>query len=101
MANIKIDEQVIDYAVRIVRATRQHPSIYRGAGSRASIGLVRIAKANAYLAGRAYVLHDDVKSLATAVLQHRIALTPDVEIEGLTASQILQQMLADIEAPRQ
>ena len=101
VANIQIDEQVIDYAVRIVRATRQHPSIYRGAGSRASIGLVRIAKANAYLAGRTYVLPDDVKSLATAVLQHRIALTPDVEIEGLTASQILQQMLADIEAPRQ
>lgn len=101
VANIQIDDQVVDYAVRIVRATRAHPSIYRGAGSRASIGLVRIAKANAYLSGRDYVLPDDVKSLATAVLQHRIALTPDVEIEGLTATQILQQMLADIEAPRQ
>ena len=101
VANIQIDDQVVDYAVRIVRATRAHPSIYRGAGSRASIGLVRIAKANAYLSGRDYVLPDDVKSLATAVLQHRIALTPDVEIEGLTATRILQQMLADIEAPRQ
>jgi len=101
VANIRIDEQVIDYAVRIVRASRQHPSIYRGAGSRASIGLVRIAKASAYLSGRDYVLPDDVKSLASAVLRHRIALTPDVEIEGLTPTQILQQMLADIEAPRQ
>jgi len=101
VANVAIDDQVVDYAVRIVRATRTHPAIYRGAGSRASIGLVRIAKAHAFLAGRNFVLPDDVKSMATGVLQHRIALTPDVEIEGMTAPQVLQQMLADIEAPRQ
>ena len=101
VANVQIDDQVIDYAVRIVRATREHPSIYRGAGSRASIGLVRIAKANAFLNGRDFVLPDDVKSMAIAILQHRIALTPDVEIEGLTAPDVLQLMLNDIEAPRQ
>ncbi|MFT6098550.1 MAG: MoxR-like ATPase [Arenicella sp.] len=100
VANVSIDDQVINYAVRIVRATREHPSIFRGAGSRASIGLVRIAKANAYLEGRNFVLPDDVKALAISVLQHRIALTPDVEIEGLTASEVLSQMLMDIEAPR-
>lgn len=101
VANVQIDDQVVDYAVRIVRATREHPSIFRGAGSRASIALVRIAKANAYLEGRDFVLPDDVKKLAIVVLQHRIALTPDVEIEGLTASQVLNQLLHDIEAPRQ
>jgi MoxR-like ATPase len=101
VANVQIDDQVVDYAVRIVRATREHPSIFRGAGSRASIALVRIAKANAYLEGRGFVLPDDVKKLAIVVLQHRIALTPDVEIEGLTASQVLNQLLHDIEAPRQ
>ncbi len=100
VANVSIDDQVIDYAVRIVRATRLHPSIYRGAGSRASIGLVRIAKANAYLEGRNFVLPDDVKAMAVSVLQHRIALTPDVEIEGLSAIDVLNQMLMDIEAPR-
>ena len=100
VADISIDDQVIDYAVRIVRATREHPSIYRGAGSRASIGLVRIAKANAYLEGRSFVLPDDVKAMAVAVLQHRIALTPDVEIEGLDVVDVLNQMLMDIEAPR-
>jgi len=100
VADVEIDSQVIDYAVRIVRATRSHPSIYRGAGSRASIGLVRIAKANAFLQGRNFVLPDDVKGLAAAVLQHRIALTPDVEIEGLSASDVLGQLLMDIEAPR-
>jgi len=101
VANVEIDDQVVDYVVRVVRATRSHPSIYRGAGSRASIGLVRIAKANAFLEGRDFVLPDDVKMLATAVLQHRIALTPDVEIEGMNARDVLNQMLADIEAPRQ
>jgi len=100
VANVSIDDQVIDYAVRIVRATRQHPSIFRGAGSRASIGLVRIAKANAYLEGRNFVLPDDVKAMAVAVLQHRVALTPDIEIEGMSATDVLNQMLMDIEAPR-
>ena len=101
VANVQIDDQVIDYAVRIVRATREHPSIYRGAGSRASIGLVRIAKANAFLAGRDFVLPDDVKSMSIPILQHRIALTPDVEIEGLSATDVLGLMLNDVEAPRQ
>ena len=100
VANVQIDDQVIDYAVRIVRATREHPSIYRGAGSRASIGLVRIAKANAFLNGRDFVLPDDVKSMSIPILQHRIALTPDVEIEGMTATDVLNLMLNDIEAPR-
>ena len=100
VANVQIDDQVIDYAVRIVRATREHPSIYRGAGSRASIGLVRIAKANAFLNGRDFVLPDDVKSMSIPILQHRIALTPDVEIEGMTATEVLNLMLNDIEAPR-
>ena len=100
VANVQIDDQVIDYAVRIVRATREHPSIYRGAGSRASIGLVRIAKANAFLNWRDFVLPDDVKSMSVPVLQHRIALTPDVEIEGLSAPDVLALMLNDVEAPR-
>lgn len=100
VANIQIDDQVVDYAVRIVRATRSHPSIFRGAGSRASIALVRIAKANAYLEGRHFVLPDDVKHLSIPVLQHRIALTPDAEIEGRSADDVIRLMLQDIEAPR-
>lgn len=100
VADIQIDEEVIAYAVRIVRATREHPSIYRGAGSRASIGLVRIAKAKAFFQGRDFVLPDDVKSMAVPILQHRIALTPDVEIEGLTARDVITTLLNDIEAPR-
>jgi MoxR-like ATPase len=101
VANIAIDDEVVAYAVRIVRATRSHPSIYRGAGSRAAIGLVRIAKAKAFYEGRDFVLPDDVKAMALPVLQHRVALTPDVEIEGMSVKDVLLAMLNEIEAPRQ
>ena len=99
IASIEVDEEVVAYAVRIVRATRNYPAIYRGAGSRAAIALVRIAKAKAFYEGRNFVLPDDVKTLALPVLQHRIALTPDVEIEGMRAEDVISTLLNDIEAP--
>jgi len=100
-AKTVVDQQVLDYAVRIVRATREHPSIYRGAGSRACISLVRAAKSLALLSGRTFVLPDDIKTLAVPVIQHRIALNPDVEIEGLDAEHVLNLLLEDVKAPRQ
>jgi len=100
-ANITVDDQVMDYAVRIVRATRQHVSIYRGAGTRACISLVRAAKSLALISGREFVLPDDIKALAVDVIQHRITLSPEVEIEGQNAVQVIQRLLEDIEAPRQ
>ena len=98
---IIIDPQVIDYAIRIVRMTRNHPSIYRGAGSRACIGLVQTAKSLALMSGRDYVIPDDVKIMALPVIRHRIALNPDVEIEGLDEDHVLSQMLEEVDAPRQ
>jgi len=100
-ANITVDDQVMDYAVRIVRATRQHVSIYRGAGTRACISLVRAAKSLALISGREFVLPDDIKALAVDVIQHRITLSPEVEIEGQNAVLVIQRLLEDIEAPRQ
>lgn len=100
VAQITTDDKVIDYAVRIVRQTREYASIYRGAGSRACIDLVKCAKAQAFLAGRNYVLPDDIKEIVLPVMRHRIALTPDIQISGLTADNVLQQLLDTIEAPR-
>lgn len=99
-AQTTVDEQIVSYAVNIVRATRQHPSIYRGAGSRACISLIRAAKSLALLAGRSFVIPDDIKEMAIPVIRHRIALNPDVEIEGLDEKHVLTQMLGDIKAPR-
>lgn len=99
-AMLRVDRSIVSYATRIVRATRQWPGIAIGAGPRGGIALIRAGRAMALLAGRDYVTPDDVKLVATAALRHRIALTPDAEIEGLTVDGILSNLLAQTDAPR-
>lgn len=98
--NIDVDDTVFDYAVRIARATRQWHHFSRGAGPRASIALIRAARASALLNQRHFVTPDDVKLMTLPVLRHRITLTAEMEIEGLTQDQGLQQLLQEVEAPR-
>lgn len=99
-AQIGIDDQVMDYGVRLARATREWRGIQMGAGPRGSIALVRAARAYALLAGNVFVTPDDIKAVAPAVLRHRITLTPDLEIEGLSADDVLTRLLLDVKAPR-
>ncbi|MCK5790040.1 MAG: MoxR family ATPase, partial [Ketobacter sp.] len=99
-AHIQVDDAVFDYAVRIARSSRQWHSFAHGAGPRASIALIRAARANALLEGREFVTPDDVKSMALPVMRHRVALTAEMEIEGLKTDQALQQLLQEVEAPR-
>ncbi|WWW35890.1 MoxR family ATPase [Stenotrophomonas rhizophila] len=99
-AAITVDPEVIDYAVRIVAATRQWPGIALGAGPRGSIALVRAARAQAVLAGRDFVTPDDVRDIAKPALRHRIALAPELQIEGQSADDALEALLAKVEAPR-
>ena len=94
------DEQVLDYAVRLARTTRSWPGLAMGAGPRASIALVRGARARALLRGGDFVLPDDIKSCALAVLRHRVRLAPELDIEGLSVDQVLQQLLDQVPAPR-
>lgn len=98
---ITIDDKVMDYAVRLVRATRDSTAIVKGAGPRASIALVRAARANALLRGDQFALPDDVKAMALPVIRHRIILAADMEIDGQTADSVLQQLLESVDAPRQ
>ncbi|MGE8279250.1 MAG: AAA family ATPase [Stenotrophomonas sp.] len=100
VAAITVDPQVIDYAVRIVAATRKWPGIALGAGPRGSIALVRAARAQAVLAGRDFVTPDDVREIAKPALRHRIALAPELQIEGQSADDALTALLAKVEAPR-
>ncbi|VUD69183.1 ATPase RavA [Thalassocella blandensis] len=97
---ITIDEQVVDYAVRLVRATRNSTAIRQGAGPRASIALVRCAKVNAVMEGRDFVLPDDIKAVALPVMRHRIVLSADAEIDGVDADEMLQTLLEKVDAPR-
>ncbi|AUZ53909.1 MoxR family ATPase [Stenotrophomonas acidaminiphila] len=100
VAAITVDPQVIDYAVRIVAATRKWPGIALGAGPRGSLALVRAARAQAVLAGRDFVTPDDVREIARPALRHRIALAPELQIEGQSADDALTALLAKVEAPR-
>ncbi|UVE18684.1 MoxR family ATPase [Pseudomonas sp. LS44] len=99
-SDLPLDEQVLDYAVRLARATRSWPGLLMGAGPRASIALVRGGRARALLRGGDFVVPDDVKRCALAVLRHRVRLSPELDIEGLSVDQVLQQLLDQVPAPR-
>ena len=100
-AGVRVDPAVIDYAVRIAAATRKWPGIALGAGPRGSIALVRAARAQAVLAGRDFVTPDDLREIAKPALRHRIALAPELQIEGQAADDVLHAVLAKVDAPRQ
>jgi MoxR-like ATPase len=95
-----VDEQVIDYAVRIVRATREHVGLAIGSGSRGALALVRGARAMALIDGRNYVTPDDIKRIALPALRHRVALAPDALLEGRTVNALLTDVLDTVAAPR-
>jgi len=99
-ARLKVDEQIVNYAVRIVRAVRSWSGVEIGAGPRGSISLLRAARGHALLQGNGFVTPDDVKAMAPAVLRHRIKLTADMEIEGYTPDDVLGDILNSVEAPR-
>src|SRR3954470_24903472 len=95
-----IDEQVIDYAVRVVRATRDHVGLAIGSGSRGALALVRGGRAVALLDGRRYVTPADVKRIALPALRHRVAVAPDALLEGRTVDALLTEILESVAAPR-
>jgi MoxR-like ATPase len=99
-ASLRVDPLVVDYAVRMTAATRETPAVENGAGPRGSLALIRCARARALLLGRDFVLPDDVKALASVVLAHRLTLSAESELEGLSAKRIIENLLSKIEAPR-
>jgi len=100
VARQRVDTAVVEYAVRIVRATRDWPGIAVGSGSRGPIALVRAAKAAALMAARSFVLPDDVKQVALAALRHRIALSADAQLDGRRPDDLLSMILDATAAPR-
>jgi len=97
---VTVAEDITAYVVRLVRATRQHAELAVGASPRAAVLLAGAARARAALAGRAYVLPDDVKALAVPVLRHRLTLTPAAEIEGRDLEALVAELVEATEAPR-
>jgi MoxR-like ATPase len=99
-ARVRVDEQVVDYAVRIVRATRDYAGVAIGSGSRGALALVRGGRAVALLDGRDFVTPDDIKRIVLPSLRHRIALSPDALLEGRTTNDLLTEIIGTVAAPR-
>jgi MoxR-like ATPase len=100
LRGVRITPEVTGYIVDLARATRQSPSLRLGVSPRGATALQATSRAWAWLAGRDYVIPDDVKALARPTLRHRVQLRPEAELEGATADGVLQAVLASVPVPR-
>jgi len=100
LSSIVMRDELIGYLVDIVRATRQHESVLVGAGPRATQSLIMGSRAYAVMSGRDFVTPDDIKTMAVPVLEHRLILRPEFEIEGLSVAEVIEQILQQIAVPR-
>jgi MoxR-like ATPase len=100
VARVTVADEVIAYAVRLVRATREHPNLQVGVSPRAAAMMTRAAAAMAAVEGRDYAIPDDVKRLAGPVMRHRVMLMPGAEIDGLTADAAVAEIVASVAPPR-
>jgi len=97
---ITVDQTVVSYIVKLCHATRSWPGLSRGAGPRASIALLKTARAHAIMNNRSYVTPDDVKAVALPALRHRILLGAELDIDGISPDQVLKDICDNTEAPR-
>jgi len=96
---VRVEERLIAYVTALVRSTRGAPSLTLGASPRASVALFRLSQAAALLDGRGFVVPDDAKALAPAVLRHRVMVGPELELEGVTPDEAIGGLLERVEAP--
>lgn len=97
---IVVKEELSAYIVDIVRQTRKHPSVLVGAGPRATQAFILAARTHAAIQGRDFITPDDIKTLALPVLEHRLILRPEFEIEGLTLNEVIDEILKGVAVPR-
>jgi len=97
---LHVEPKLIEYAAKITHETRNNKSLYLGASPRASLAMINSAKAIAAMQGRDFVTPEDIIKVAAPVLAHRIMLTPDKEMEGLTPADIVAQIIQKLEIPR-
>ena len=100
LTGITVREELVGYVVDLVRGTRTHESVLVGAGPRATQALLLASRAAAAIDGRDFVTPDDVRSLAVPVLEHRLVLRPEFEIEGMSLTEVIAQILEKVTVPR-
>jgi MoxR-like ATPase len=97
---IRIEDQILKYIAEITNATRNHAKLYLGGSPRASLAMMKTAKALAAIRARDFVIPDDVQFVAPHVLNHRLILTPEAEMEGMSAEELIEEIIHDVEVPR-
>jgi MoxR-like ATPase len=95
-----MEEKLLQFVARLVHQTRNNKSIYLGASPRASLAIMNASKAIAAMQGRDFVTPDDILSVAIPVLRHRIILTPDKEMEGISEDDVIRQVIQGMDVPR-
>ncbi len=98
--DIVVEEKVMKYIAEIIHKTRNHPHLYLGASPRASIAVLNSSKAYAAINGRDFVIPEDIKKVLFPVLRHRIILTPEREMEGVTTDKVIDMIVQSVEVPR-
>lgn len=98
-AQVKLSDNLAEYIVELCKRTRENENLYLGASPRGSLGLVRTAKALAWLKGRDFVIPDDIKAMAIPVLAHRVILKPEIRLQGITNKEVIQAILNSVPVP--
>ena len=100
VSEVVVKKELLQYIAKLISATREHPSLYIGASPRASVNVLNASKALAAISGRDFITPDDIKEVILPVLNHRISLTPEKEMEGQTTKSVLTTIFQQIEVPR-
>ncbi len=100
VSQVIVEEHLLQYIAEMIVNTRSNPFLYLGASPRASIAILKASKAYAAINGRDFVTPEDIKKVAIPVLQHRIIITPEREMEGVSAKQVIEQIIQAVEVPR-
>ena len=100
LQRLYIKEEILDYIAAVVNEARNHGDLFLGASPRASLALLKTAKAIAAISGRDFVIPDDIRAVSDSVLNHRVIASPEREMEGITSQDIIKQIIQKIEVPR-
>lgn len=100
VTQVLVEAHLLKYIADLIMATRNNPFLYLGASPRASIAILKASKAFAAMAGRDFVTPEDIKRAAIPVLHHRVIVTPEREMEGITSTDVIQQIIENVEIPR-
>ena len=100
VAQVRVEAHLLEYIAKLVENTRENPDLYLGASPRASIGILNSAKALSALRGRDFITPDDIREVTIPVLNHRVVLSPEREMEGTKTKQIIKEIIDKIEVPR-